>query len=250
MSERINIIEEKFEGTNIKIKKIYQLYKERVISELSQNTIFLSEKEAKNFPELNHNLFSLKGFYKDLYYKEERIYPPILVNFKNDSKTETHEIFTKKYFKKIYDEFNFIHPLLDNNSIYQEFDIDNCEIFDLIETNFKIEEIKEEDYNNYYNSTFNASKLGKEIIAKELTPNFKYYIKASSQHRKIKYVLSQDRIKTMKSLLSNSERIYAISGPYGIGKTTSLILLCYSSDKKICYLNLRALNENENNVQI
>ena len=53
MSERINIIEEKFEGTNIKIKKIYQLYKERVISELSQNTIFLSEKEAKNFPELN-----------------------------------------------------------------------------------------------------------------------------------------------------------------------------------------------------
>ena len=40
MSERRNIIEEKFEGTNIKIKDIYELYQERFISELFSNFKF------------------------------------------------------------------------------------------------------------------------------------------------------------------------------------------------------------------
>ena len=102
------IIEEKFEGTNLKIKKIFKLYEERVTSELWNDSIFLSNDEAKNFPELKSELFCLKGFYKDLYYNDERIYPPILVNFKNKTKEATYEIFTEKYFKTIYKELSII----------------------------------------------------------------------------------------------------------------------------------------------
>ena len=119
-----------------------------------------------------------------------------------------------------------------------------------METNYKIEEIVEEDYNKYYKSVFDKAKLGKEILAKELTPNFKYYIKSPSQDSKIKYILSKERIKSMKTFFFDNEKIQVISGPYGIGKTTSLILLCYSSKEKYCYLNLRALNDNQNNIQI
>jgi len=250
MSENSNIIEEQFEGTHTNIKIIYELYKQRIISELWKSSIFLSVEEAQKFPELNPELFCLKGFYKDLYYNEERIYPPIIVNFKNGTKTETHQIFTKKYFEKIYKQFGFSNPLLDNNYFYQEFDIDNYQLFDSMETNYKIQEIVEEDYETLYKQVFNETKIGKEILAKELTFNFKYYIKSPSQEHKIKFILSEERIKTMKSFLSNKEKIYAISGPYGIGKTISLILLCYSKEKKFCYLNLRALNDNKNNVQI
>lgn len=250
MSENSNIIEEQFEGTHTNIKIIYELYKQRIISELWKSSIFLSVEEAQKFPELNPELFCLKGFYKDLYYNEERIYPPIIVNFKNGTKTETHQIFTKKYFEKIYKQFGFSNPLLDNNYFYQEFDIDNYQLFDSMETNYKIQEIVEEDYETLYKQVFNETKIGKEILAKELTFNFKYYIKSPSQEHKIKFILSEERIKTMKSFLSNKEKIYAISGPYGIGKTISLILLCYSKEKKFCYLNLRALNDNKNNIQI
>ena len=250
MSENSNIIEEQFEGTHTNINMIYELYQQRITSELWEDSIFLSGEEAQKFPELKPELFCLKGFYKDLYYNEERIYPPIIVNFQNGTKTETHQIFTKKYFEKIYKQFGFSNPLLDNNYFYQEFDIDNYQIFDLMETNYKIQEIIEEDYKTLYEKVFDEKKIGKEILAKELTFNFKYYIKSPSQEHKIKFILSKERIKSMKSFLSNKEKIYAISGPYGIGKTISLILLCYSKEKKFCYLNLRALNENKNNVQI
>ena len=245
------IIEEKFEETNVEIKEIFKLYQERVTSELWKDSVFISEEESKKYPGIQINLFSLQGFFKDLYYNNERIYPPIIVNFKNKTKNEIYRIFTKKFFNKIYNEYNFINPLLEKNDIYIEFNINDSELFDKIESNYTIEDIIEEDYTNFYKISFDEKKIGKEICPYDLTLNYKYYIASPSPEIKVKYVLPHERIKNIKSIINQQEKIYAICGPYGIGKTTSLLILCKSLKKeRCCYLNLKALNENKLNVQI
>ena len=66
----------------------------------------------------------------------------------------------------------------------------------------------------------------------------------------MKFSMSLKRKEVIFSLSTfTKSKIRCIFGPYGNGKTTSLIILSRNKDG-ICYLNLKALNNNKNNLDL
>ena len=242
-----NIIEEKIGNTEVGFSEVIKLYDERVLKKgkelfLDDDTINLDLNEKKKF--------QLRGIIKDLFYDNEMVYYPITVTFKKADIQKTYYIFTQKYFDKIYEQMDFKNPLLLIGNIYENYEKDKISLFTHPQKNkyiFIISEKEEEKYENYYTKKIS---LLKECKASDLTPNFKYYFSSPKSNIEMKFSLSHERKESIRSIITfKNDKIHSIFGPYGNGKTTSLIIFAKNQDN-ICYLNLKALYNNRDNLNL
>ena len=81
----------------------------------------------------------------------------------------------------------------------------------------------------------------------DLSPNFKYYFKYPQSEEEFNFIKSSLRSEIFSFHLES--KIMGLCGPMGIGKTTTLLALV-KLKKNYCYLNIKALNENENHILI
>ena len=235
------IIEEKIGNTTVNFSDIFKLYQERILLKKGKNNLFL-EDELKDLKTEEKRKFEISGPLKDLMYNKEKVNFPIIVSFEKKASVKTYKIFTQKYFDKIYEDMKFNHSLLLIGNSCQEYDKNKMCLFTDFERdkNYIITENFEDIYENYF-------KAGKNIIdqvyseTSELTPNFQYYFSTPKQSSIMNFVLSPERKKAIESLIySKNKKIISIFGPYGNGKTTTLILISKLINN-VCYLNLNAL---------
>ena len=249
MSDKLSsyIIEEKIGKTEVGFSEIIKLYDQRVLEkgeELFQDndTINLDLNEKKKF--------QIKGVMKDLFYEDKMVNYPITVTFKKGEIQKTYYIYTQNYFDILYKEMDFKNPLLLIGNIYDKYDKDKISLFThplKNENNFIIIEKEEEKYEKYY-----TTKIGllKELKGFDLTPNFKYYFSSPKSMTEMIFSISHKRKEAIRSIITfKNDKIHSIFGPYGNGKTTSLLILAKSQDN-ICYLNLKALYVNKDNLNI
>ena len=247
-SKSQSIIEEKIGNTEVGFSEIMKLYEERILRE-GKDELFTKDDKI-NLDSNEKSKFRIEeGFFSDLFYNDEIVYFPITVTFKKCSGDKTYKIFTKKYFDIIYKEMEFKNPLLLIGNIYKNFDKDKTSLFYHFERNkiFVITEKQVGDYEKYYTNKIRPSKKYK---FSELTPNFKHYFFSPKSDCEMNFALSTTRKTVIFSIFHfNEEKIHSIYGPFGNGKTTSLILIAKSKDN-ICYLNLDALYKNKNNLNL
>ena len=244
------VIEEKIGNTNVNFSDVFNLYQERILLKTGKKQLFLKD-ELKDLNEIEKNKFVINGPFKDLMYDKEIVNFPIIVSFEKDSVKETYKIFTQKFLDSIYDSMKFEHPLLFIGNSCQEYDKNKICLFTDFERekNYLITENFEASYEKYFSGD-------KDILDEdtcntyELTPNFEYYFLTPKPSSLMNFVLSPKRKMAIKSIINfKNEKINSIFGPYGNGKTTTLILLS-KLKKSTCYLNLKALYINKDKIKI
>ena len=239
--ENLEIIEEKIGNTQVPFSEVFKLYTKRILDEAEDN-LFKNDDDLINLNIEEKNKFEIKNsIFRDLIYDGEIVYSPIEVSFEKGDINKKYKIFTKKYFNKIYKEMEFTNPmLLIGNSIEKYKNNINYlfnEYHDGIRI-YKIFEKKEENYTNFYSTQIKALK---DYSPLDLTPNFDYYFASPKKECKMQFSFSSFRKKTISPIFSFiTKKINPIFGPYGSGKTTTLILAARNIDNT-CYLNLNAL---------
>ena len=246
--ENTTIIEEKIGETNISFSAVLELYKERVVSNGEEVLFRKTDTIALN--QIEKNKFRIDEAMNDLFYNEEIVYMPIFVIFEKDKNKKIYKVFTQTFLNKIYKEFNFLNPVLSIGNSYEKFDISDSSLFTGPKIGniriYKIIEFETKSYDGYYK---NKVKYMKECDREDLTPNFRYYFKSPTKV-KMKFSMSLIRRELIFSLLDfKKKKIRCIFGPYGNGKSTSLIILSRNNDG-ICYFNLKALYNNKNNLYL
>ena len=92
-------------------QKYWKLYTKRILDE-GEDDLF-KDDDLINLNITEKNKFKIKGSISvDLIYNGEMDFFPILVSFEKDDIKKKYEMFTQKYFDKIYNEMNFINPML------------------------------------------------------------------------------------------------------------------------------------------
>ena len=176
-------------------------------------------------------------------YDGDLVYNSITVTFEKGKNTKTYKMYTKKYFDKIYAEMDFQNPLLLIGNNYEKYDPNQILLFTyfgLKDKIYKLIEKGEENYEKYYSTNF---KVSNKCVPSVFTLNFKYYFSYLKSNCKMNFCLSPERIDVMDSIIDfTNSKIHSICGPYGNGKSTSLIMLAKEYNN-ICYLNLRALHK-------
>ena len=244
-----NIIEEKIGNTEIGFSEIIKLYDERVLMKGSKE-LFL-DNDTINLDLNEKNKFKIEGAMKDLFYDNEMVNYPITVTFIKGKVQITYSIFTQKYLDQIYKQMDFNNPLLLIGNIYTNYEKDKVSLFThpkKDEEIFFIIEKEEDNYTKYYTNTIN---LLEESKPSDLTPNFKYYFSFPKIMKNLmKFSISHKRKEGIRLITTfKNEKIHSIFGPYGNGKSTSLIIFAKSQDN-ICYLNIKALYNNKDNVNL
>jgi len=244
-----NFIEEKIGNTNIGFSKVFELYDKRILSK-GEEKLF-EENDLIELDISEKKKFRIEGVFNDLLYDGEIVNFPITVSFEKYDKNNTYKIYTKKYFDKIYKEFNFSSPLLLIGDSCEKYDPDKFYLFSLFKQEknkkIKIYEKKEDNYNEFYSEII---KPLKEYNSSNLTPNFKYYFSSPKNDCKMKFSITYTRKEAFNSIFTFiNDKIHSIYGPYGSGKTTSLILMARSASN-ICYLNLNALYKNKGDINL
>ena len=245
--DSLEVIEEKIGNSKVPFSEVFKLYTQRILDG-GEDNLFKND-DLINLKKEEKNKFEIKGsLIRDLIYDGEYVYPPIMVNFENGNINKTYKMFTQKYFNEIYKGMNFKSPmLLDGNSL-KKYNISNL-FAKYNEGNkiYKIFEKKKENYTNFYS---NKIKLLKECIPSDLTPNFNYYFTSPKKECQMQFSFNIIRKKTIIPIFNfENNKINSIFGPYGSGKTTTLILFSRSSDNT-CYLNLNALFKYKDNLHV
>ena len=188
-------------------------------------------------------------FYKEIFYKEEWVFPsPLEIAFVNlERKEYNYRIYTEKYVSDIIKKLNFKNPVIIQNKNEFPFSCLKDKILRL--EKFKIEE---KDIIDYEKDIFQKGKTESNKLSiksgSDLTENFKYYFKYPNPYEEFLFISSEIRSKIF---FSNKfvKKIVGICGPMGIGKSTTLLALS-KIQKNYCYLNIKALKEEENNILI
>ena len=245
--ENPSILEEKIGNTQISFSEVIKLYHEIILNGKGDKILF--KKDDLIALDANEkNKFQIKGVLRDLYYDGELVYYyPIVVTFKKDTIEETYKIFTEKYLDKIYKKMNFNNPFIIIGNIIEKYEHNQTVLFtrlNINEKNFIIYESEEMNFKKHYSKNFS---LEEECDSTDLTRNFNYYFSSPKKTCKMKFYITFKRSSIIRSLLKFKDyKIHSIFGPYGNGKTTSLIIISKAYDN-ICYLNLKALYRNKNN---
>ena len=200
------------------------------------------ENELKDLNLNEKKKFVIKGPLKDLMYGEEVVNFPIIVSFEKNKCKKTYKIFTQKFLDYIYDNMKFEHALLLVGNYCQEYDKSKiCLFTDFVRGKYYlITENFEASYEYYFSEGKNILKE-KKCNTSVLTPNFEYYFLTPKSSSLMNFVLSPNRKMAIESIiLFDNKKINSIFGPYGNGKTTTLIMLSKLM-KSICCLNLKAL---------
>ena len=87
---------------------------------------------------------------------------------------------------------------------------------------YKIFEKIEENYSNFYSTEI---KVLKKYNPSDITPNFKYYFDSPKKKCKMQFSFNTVRKKEIDPIFDlKRKKIKSIFGPYGSGKTTTIIL--------------------------
>ena len=247
--ENLEIIEETIGATNIPFSEVFQLYTERILDG-GEDKLFKGD-DLINLNIDEKNKFEIKdSINRDLIYDGEIIYFPIVVSFEKDDINKIYKMFTKKYFDKIYKEMKFTNPMLSiGNSIekYENNTIDLFTEYNEGDNIYKIFEKKDENYAQFYSTKIKALKQCSPL---DLTPNFKYYFTSPNKDCQMQFSFNSFRKKAIAPIFNfKKKKINPIFGPYGSGKTTTLILEARNYDNT-CYLNLNALNQYKDDLHI
>lgn len=243
-----NIIEETIDG--IEIYKIIDIfYSEKVTSKDNKLTIDYDTvgKSCGFSKELCNDLYA----YKDstaiyIWYKDEELssfYRTVEVEDSSEKK-EIYHIYRYNFcLDLIKNKKQFKNPIIINDKKIIEFkELQN--IFSSILEEFKIIDSKENiEYESIFNKVNNINL--ENITGETFTENFKYYFKHPNSGEKFVYKYSPKRTKL--HVLGEKEKVKAICGNFGIGKSTSLIS-AKITHPEIIYFNVKALMENKNNI--
>lgn len=257
---KFDIIEEKIENSTVKdIINIF--YSNNVKSNEGKLLIDYETVGKQNgfSKELCRSLYGTKNFSTlYIYYKNEKI--PIkykIIEIEDLSKKkELYHIYRYKYCSNlIINEKKFKNPLIIADKTIYTFDklekifstkikmfkiidseiIDFSKMFPKAKGKEKTMEIEEEEINP------------EEIIGLSYSENFEYYFKYPKCSEKFIYEYSTER--TDFSNIGDEEKITAICGNFGIGKSTSF-LSARMENKEIIYLNLKTLIKNKDETFI
>jgi len=246
--DTLNIIEEKIGNTNILFSEVFNLYLKRIREEKKKE--LFTDNDSITLDISEKNKFAIKGPLKYLYYENEMVHSPIYISFEKSGKVQIYKIYTQKYLNEIYINSHFKDPMILIGNSLLKYDPEEMHLFSIYNENkdYKIFDKKEENYEDFYSETL---LLDEDCEPSVLTPNFKYYFSSPKAKCKMNFSLSQLRCDIIFSLLdfSKKEKIHSIYGPYGSGKTTSLIIAARTTDN-VCYLNLNALNQNKDKLDI
>ena len=247
------IIEEKVGNTDVLFSKVFELYEKNILLGTGKKRNLFGASDIINLNEDEKNKFKIEGNLLQLTYNNEIVYDPITITFEKNYKKNTYKIYTKSFFNKIFDEMNFKSPLLLIDNKYLKFEKEKNSLFTSLDdyNNLKISEFDEEYYEEYYsnkkNSIFSVYKTYKPS---EFSNNFELYFSSPKKPCDMKFVITTQRYKKILGLKDFAhKKINSIFGPYGNGKTTTLIILS-KLEKNVCYLNLKALYKNKNNINI
>ena len=244
----MNIIEEKVENTEVTFSEIYELFIKRILPGKEKN--LFNDNDAMKLSKTEKNKFKIKGsFLVDLFYEKEKVNAPILVSFENNNKKNIYKICTQKYFDKKYNEMNFTNPILEIDNEFKNYDPKDFDLFNEFDKNkiFKIFEKNGDAYDDLYSKKV---ERGVECYPTSLTPNFQYYFEYPKTCCKMEFELSSERLQIINWIFNfKKEKIHSFFGPYGSGKTTTLLLGKNKYDN-LCYLNLSALNVYKDNLII
>ena len=244
----MNIIEEKVENTEVTFSEIYELFIKRILPGKEKN--LFNDNDAMKLSKTEKNKFRIKGsFLVDLFYEKEKVNAPILVSFENNNKKNIYKICTQKYFDKKYNEMNFTNPILEIDNEFKNYDPKDFDLFNEFDKNkiFKIFEKNGDAYDDLYSKKV---ERGVECYPTSLTPNFQYYFEYPKTCCKMEFELSSERLQIINWIFNfKKEKIHSFFGPYGSGKTTTLLLGKNKYDN-LCYLNLSALNVYKDNLII
>ena len=245
--DNLDIIEEKIGNTKIPFSEVFKFYTERILDGGDDNLFKNDDLINLNMEEKNK--FEIKGsIIRDLFYDGEIVYPPIMVNFENGNINKTYKMFTKKYFNEIYNGMNFNSPILLIGYSLEKYNNSNLFIkYNEGNKIYKIFEKKKENYTKFYSTKI---RLLKECNPSDLTPNFNYYFAFPKKKCQMKFSFNTIRRQSTIPIFNfENNKINPIFGPYGSGKTTTLIIFARSNDNT-CYLNLNALYKNKDNLHV
>ena len=245
--DNLEIIEEKIGNTNVPFSEVFKFYTERILNKGKDN--LFRDDDLINLSIEEKNKFKIKGsIIRDLFYDGEFVYFPILVCFEKGDINKTYKMYTKKYFDEIYKEMKFKSPMLSIGNSIEKYDIINLFTkYNEFNKIYKIFEEKEINYNDFYSTEIKALR---KYNPSDLTPNFKYYFSSPKKNCKMQFAFGTVRKREIDPIFeSKKNKIKSIFGPYGSGKTTTLILEARSYDNA-CYLNLDALYKYKDNLHI
>ena len=187
------------------------------------------------------------------------IYDPYLlhINLINDDETLSKKMNNlDKYDFNIYSLEKGTRNLLNDGIILKEniletFDIENETIKPFLAImRSRIPKLQNSDI-NLLNIYPKLQKNNNIIYGKDISKIFFYYFNINSDlQEKYIYVNSENRkelFSIMSSFLKTKiEKVLVITGPKGIGKTTSLIKFSYISEFRIFYFNIEVFEKNKN----
>ena len=246
-----SIIEEKIGNTDINFSEVMKLYEERILLGRGSKVLF-EENDIKNLDLSEKKKFKIDGPFQDLIYEDKKVYFPIIVTFQKGNINKTYKIYTQKLLDKIYDEINYESPFLLIGNSYEKFEKEKLNfLFTHPEKhkNFIITDIKDINYEQYYSENYDILRKN-ECNPSYLTPNFEFYFTSPKTNCNMSFKFSRERKDVIDSIIDfRYDKIHSIFGPYGNGKTTTLIIVSKLLGD-VCYLNLKALYNNKKNVYI
>ena len=189
-------------------------------------------------------------FYKEIYYNDVKLLlTPIIIDFVDlNGKSDVYKIYNSSYIYKIIETLNFTNPVIIIKE-QKEYPISSlnkvlsflCDEFKIVDKEaIKFDSLFSEE--NKVNDKSNSIKIGLD-----LTKNFKYYFKYPKPEEEFLFICSNDRSR----IISNNfqMKITGLCGPMGIGKSTTLLAFLKNKEN-YCYLNIKALKENEDNILV
>ena len=245
-----NVIEEKIQ--EVEIKKIFDIFYSINKDLFTSKEIKLSidyESLGKGMGlsiELCNDLYAIKDSVAIfVYYKEEQIPPYFrVVEVEDSSKNlETYHIYRYQFcYDLITKQKKFTNPIIIVNKKFEDFNKLKVLFSSTIEK-FKIIDLKMIKYDYIFNQK--ESKDINQITGFSLSENFKHYFKYPKSDDIFIYHYSHERTKLYE--FGKKEKIKAICGNFGIGKSTTF-LIAKKSHPEIIYFNLKVLMEKQRDI--
>lgn len=242
-----NIIEETIE--NYETRNLIELFYSNKVS-IENNKLIIDYdtvgKELGLSNDLCKELYGIKDSTAiHIFYKNENLPSSYRIIEVEDSqkKKELYRIYRYKYCLDLINiKKKFLNPFIVNDKKIMQFSELEKLFLSSIQY-FKIIDSKMINFLDIFqrNETINLS----EITGLSYSENFNYYFKYPNSQEKFIYEYSPNRTNLFE--LGEREKIRAISGNFGIGKSTSFLSAKISYPETI-YFNLKALIENKNDV--
>ena len=240
-SELIKIIKENYKGSG---KYEYN----DVVDLLEYNSFGINH----GIPKIICEKIKIKNsiFRHQIFYDNIKLLPiPATVNFiDTNGDSYAYKIYNINYVQKIIQKLHFQNSVIVNGN--KEYPLSSLKnLFYNLDSNLVIQNKEIIIYENIF-SQKNIQQTNTCKTGLDLTPNFKYYFKYPNPEEEFIPISSDYRDIFFDK--EYEKKIIGLCGPMGIGKSTTLLILLRIKINEInyCYLNIKALKDNEDNIFI